>query len=84
MKLLSRAWLFATPWTAAYQAPPSIGFFQARVLEWVAIALGSTLTTFLYHAAVLTTAIMLYIISLVLIFYLEVYAFDDLYPISLP
>ena len=30
--------LFATPWTAAYQAPPSMGFFQARVLEWVAIA----------------------------------------------
>ena len=22
----SRVWLFATPWTAAYQAPPSIGF----------------------------------------------------------
>ena len=30
--------LFATPWTAAHQAPPSIGFFQARVLEWDAIA----------------------------------------------
>ena len=28
----------ATPWTAAYQTPPSMGFFQARVLEWVAIA----------------------------------------------
>ena len=27
-----------TPWTAAYQAPPSMGFFQARVLEWGAIA----------------------------------------------
>ena len=25
-KLLSRARLFATPWTAAYQAPPSMGF----------------------------------------------------------
>ena len=30
--------LFATPWTAAYQAPPSMGFFQARVLEWGAMA----------------------------------------------
>ena len=30
--------LLATPWTAAYQAPPSTGFFQARVLEWGAIA----------------------------------------------
>ena len=28
----------ATPWTAAFQAPPSMGFFQAKVLEWGAIA----------------------------------------------
>ena len=34
----SRVRLFSTPWTAAYQAPPPMGFFQARVLEWVAIA----------------------------------------------
>ena len=26
VKLLSCAWLLATPWTAAYQAPPSMGF----------------------------------------------------------
>ena len=26
VKSLSRAWLLATPWTAAYRAPPSIGF----------------------------------------------------------
>ena len=26
MKLLSRVWLFKTTWTAAYQAPPSMGF----------------------------------------------------------
>ena len=25
-KYLSRVWLFATPWTEAYQAPPSMGF----------------------------------------------------------
>ena len=36
-KLLSRVWLLATPWTAAYQARPSL-VFQARVLEWGAIA----------------------------------------------
>ena len=35
---LSRVQLLVTPWTAAYQAPLSMGFFQARVLEWVAIA----------------------------------------------
>ena len=37
VKLLSHVRLLATPWTAAYQAPPSTGFFQARVLEWDAI-----------------------------------------------
>ena len=26
VKLLSSFWLFATPWTAAHQAPPSMGF----------------------------------------------------------
>ena len=26
VKSPSRVWLFATPWTAAYQAPPSMGF----------------------------------------------------------
>ena len=26
VKLLSRVWLFGIPWTAAYQAPPSMGF----------------------------------------------------------
>ena len=47
VKSLSRVRLLATPLTTAYQAPPSMGFsrgssihgiFQARVLEWVAIA----------------------------------------------
>ena len=39
VKSLRRVRLFATPWTIAYQAPPSRGFFQARVLEWGAISL---------------------------------------------
>ena len=26
VKSLSRVWLFATPWTVSYQAPPSMGF----------------------------------------------------------
>ena len=30
--------LFVTPWTAAHQTPLSIGFFQARILEWAAIS----------------------------------------------
>ena len=28
VKLLSRLRLFATPWTVAYQVPPSMGFFR--------------------------------------------------------
>ena len=38
VKSLSCVRLFSTPWTAAHQAPPSMGFFQARVLQWGAIA----------------------------------------------
>ena len=34
-KLLSCVRLFATPWTAARQAPLSIGILQARIPEWV-------------------------------------------------
>ena len=36
--MLSRVWFFATPWTVARQAPLSMGFFQARILQWVAIS----------------------------------------------
>ena len=32
VKLLSRVRLFATPWTIAYQAPPSMGF--SRQEDW--------------------------------------------------
>ena len=35
---LRRVQLFATPWTAAHQAPPSMQILQARTLEWGAIA----------------------------------------------
>ena len=35
--MLSRVWLFATPWTVAHQAPLSMGILQARILEWVAM-----------------------------------------------
>ena len=37
-KSLSRVRLFATPWTAAYEASLFHGIFKARVLEWGAIA----------------------------------------------
>ena len=40
VKSLSRVWLFVTPWTAAYQAPPSMGFSRQKYwsvvpLPWI-------------------------------------------------
>ena len=39
VKPLIRVWLFATPWTAAYQAPPSLGF--SRQEYWSGLPLPS-------------------------------------------
>ena len=39
VKSLSRVWLLATPWTAAYQAPPSMGF--SRQEYWSGVPLPS-------------------------------------------
>ena len=39
VKLLSRVRLFATPWTAAYLAPPSMGF--SRQEYWSGVPLPS-------------------------------------------
>ena len=38
-KSLSHVWLFTTPWTAAYQAPPSMGF--SRQEYWSGVPLPS-------------------------------------------
>ena len=39
VKSLSRVWLLATPWTAAYQTPPSVGF--SRQEYWSGVPLPS-------------------------------------------
>ena len=39
VKSLSHVWLFATPWTAAHQAPPSMGF--SRQEYWSGVPLPS-------------------------------------------
>ena len=39
VKSLSHVWLFATPWTVAYQAPPSMGFFRQE--HWSRVPLPS-------------------------------------------
>ena len=41
MKSLSRARLLVTPWTAAYQAPPSIGFSRQEYWSGVPLPSGS-------------------------------------------
>ena len=63
VKLLSRVRLFMTQWTAAYQAPLSIGFvleYKARVLEWVAIALKQYPTMYKFKQPPLGGALDLY------------------------
>ena len=42
VKLLSRVWLFATPWTVAYQAPLSMGFSRQEYWSWVPAPSGPT------------------------------------------
>ena len=36
--VLSHVRLFATPWSAAHQAPLSMRTLQARILEWIAVS----------------------------------------------
>ena len=43
LSCFSRVWLFATPWTAAYQAPPSMGF--SRQEYWSGLPLPSPSTS---------------------------------------
>ena len=47
-KSLSRVWLLAIPWTAAYQAPPSVGF--SRQEYWSGMPLPSP--TMEYYSAI--------------------------------
>ena len=35
VKSLSRVWLLVTPWTVAYQAPPSLGFPRQECWSWM-------------------------------------------------
>ena len=44
-KLLSRVWLFTTPWTAPYQAPLSMGF--SRQEHWSGVPLPSPILSWL-------------------------------------
>ena len=46
VNLLSRVWLFKTPWSVAYQAPPSMGF--SRQEYWSGMPLPSPYQTIEY------------------------------------
>ena len=46
VKSLSRVWLFVTPWTAAHQAPPSMGFSRQEYWSGVPLPSPQTLYTF--------------------------------------
>ena len=67
MKSLSRGRLFETPWTAAYQAH---GIFQARVLEWGAIA-------FLYIFPLVTTYLLSVFVSFFFVIFTSLLHFLD-------
>ena len=60
VKSLSRLWLFATPWTAAYQAPPSMEFSRQEYRSGVPlpsleeISSLSQSVVFLYFFALIT------------------------------
>ena len=45
VKLLSRVWLFATPWTEAYQAPPSMGFSRQEYCSGLPLPSPKSVTT---------------------------------------
>ena len=47
VKLLSRVWFLVTPWTVAYQAPPSMGF--ARQGYWSGVPSPSPSSPCTYH-----------------------------------
>ena len=49
LKSLSRVWLFATSWTAAYQAPPSMGFSRQEYRSGVPLpSLYMCVCTYIY------------------------------------
>ena len=58
VKTLSHIWLLATPWTAAYQAPPSMGF--SRQKYWSGVPLPSPGKTRYLHTKEWSWILILY------------------------
>ena len=56
VKSLSRVWLLATPWTAAYQAPPCMGF--SRQEYWSGVPLPSPTTSDVLNSSVFVSPVL--------------------------
>ena len=52
VKSLSRVRLLATPWTAAHQAPPSMGFFRQEYWSGCHCVYLLNLSYFIYHCGI--------------------------------
>ena len=59
VKSLSRVWLLATPWTAAFQAPPSMGF--SRQEYWSGVPLPSPSLYICVHINIYKFCMFIYI-----------------------
>ena len=66
VKSLSRVRLLATPWTAAYQAPPSMGF--SRQEYWSGVPLPSPVYASTWHILSLAQIIIHYFLGVCLTF----------------
>ena len=74
VKSLSRVRLFPTPWTAAYQAPPSIGFSRQEYWSGLPLSSPKFLLDALYSVTMLRTTCKLYGVTGTLIhFWWDVY-----------
>ena len=60
VKSLSRVWLFVTPWTAAYQAPPPMGF--SRQEYWSGVPLPSLPHATQFSSVQLLSCVWLFVI----------------------
>ena len=83
VKSLSHVRLLATPWTAAHQAPPSMGF--SRQEYWSGVPLPSPIISYsnfqIYNTVLLAIVPKLYIIYLQLIYFITV-GFHSLIPFT--
>ena len=69
VKSLSCVQLLATPWTAAHQAPPSMGF--SRQKYWSGVSLPSAYYAAVYRKAVLTSGNKLILVCIWIFFFLN-------------